>query len=109
MITNIVASIVVALVTNVSERFPQTFVAEACPSKDGTVLDMFCGHNANVPNPKEKWILYSVAEVTTLRFDWNGPREVKSKCVITNWTEHCVLDVKWQKTTNSEPPLPFFR
>lgn len=101
MITNLVASIVVTVVTNVTERLPTHSEPAPCPDAGAFGAGISCGvyHSKTVPdaNPKEKWIDYAVKEVTTATFkDFNLPPSVYER-PITNWSEHLVLRQDWKK------------
>ena len=71
MITNLVASIVVSLVTNTSERFPTHLVSDPCPEgREGCLV--FHGHNVPDSDPKQKWVRSTIKRVKAVEFDCAG-------------------------------------
>lgn len=52
MITNLLVSIVVSLVTNVTEKFPEHMVQDFVPSDNGLSLALFHGHMESDKDPK---------------------------------------------------------
>ncbi len=75
MITNLVASIIIALVTNVSERVPMT--ADQVPCPDGVKNGYSCaalhfGPYYAVPNPTNKWIRTIIVRRKELAFEFEG-------------------------------------
>lgn len=118
MITNILASIVISLVTNTVETLPQHWVNDPGPVSTGNfAIAVAYGHYQPDANPKEKWITTNVVKVTTIKFEALGRLyEVKSELAITNWTTHFVIDPpspptppKWLVDTNSvEIPATWF-
>lgn len=95
--TNLVAIVTVAIVTNVTEKFPQHLVpiSEPLPSGElyGAVHAIFRGEYRDVPNPKEKTVVTTCREVTTLRFQWHGNREVTTERVL--WESNQIFKLDW--------------
>ena len=104
MITNIVASVVVSLVTNTSETLPKHMVTDPPPPGLET-LTVYRGHAVDDENPKEKWVTTKICEVTTVRFNAMGNQyEARSERVITNWTTHFLISApRWVADTNNAP------
>lgn len=116
MITNLIASIVVTLVTNTTERFPQRFVEE--PNRvtiefGGLRAEpaVMRGRYEDDKDAKKKWITTTVKRITTIHFEWMGKkREVSDECVISSIEVECVLSRKedWiPVSTNSAPRFVF--
>lgn len=100
MLTNLVGSVVVALVTNSVERVPMYMHPIANEPRiwegGGWVVDaVFRAELRAVPNPTVKTNVITCKEVTTLRLDWNGPREIVSERVL--WESNQVLRLEWVK------------
>lgn len=103
--TNIIASVLVSVVTNVTEVMPTKSIPAPCPEETrveivgGVVKGNFFGclvdHTQEVPDPdaKTKTINTKCIEKTVLRFDWNGPREIVSERVL--WESSQVLKLEW--------------
>jgi hypothetical protein len=113
MITNILATVIVSLVTNATETLPKHIVADPAPPGQETFA-VYRGHAVDDDNPKEKWVTTNVVEVTKIRFEALGQQyEAKSERVITNWTTHFLLaapePAKWNHDTNNVPiPMCWF-
>lgn len=91
--TNIVAAVVVSVVTNVTEDFPKHLVAEPCPQGlQGCAV--FHGKWVNDENAKEKTLITTCKELTVLKFDWNGPREIVTEKVL--WQSNVVQKLEWK-------------
>lgn len=71
MITNLLASIVVTLITNTTERVPTHEVPGPRPPGYETSAVYFC-HQEPDANPDRKWIRITVKEVSTLKFEYEG-------------------------------------
>lgn len=104
--TNLLASIIVTVVTNVTEEFPKHLVPDPIPSLGpgfNSVPAVFRGHWENDANPTQKKVTTTCKEITTLQFEWNGHREIVSERVL--WESECVMELKsdWVK---SEKPFP---
>lgn len=99
MNTNLLAVILITLSTNVVERFPQRWVATACPnatSAEGMMTLAACGYLENVPDPQEKWITTNIVETTVVRFILFGQSwETKKERTLTNWVTHLKLTQTW--------------
>lgn len=78
MITNLVCSVVIALVTNTTDRFPQHLESDSPPFNPKepygmqSVPAVFYGHFVNDAEPDKKWVKTSIARVTTVSFNLNG-------------------------------------
>lgn len=111
IVTNLVASIVVTLTTNVSDVFPKHMVEDPVGANpDGSIPAIFRVHYEDVKDPKEKWVVTKINEVTTFKFTYNGiPMETERVNELTNWTTHFTLappePKKWVYNTNN-PPIP---
>ncbi len=84
MITNLLASIVVTLSTNVTDRFPTHTESAPCPEGRIGCLVYHC---QLVPdeNPDHKWVKTTVSRVTTVAFDLNGQHmEAKSEELVSD-------------------------
>ena len=77
MITNLLASIVITLTTNVSERFPGHQGFGECPDHNPGCLAIHGNGWINDPDPKKKWVRTTVTKVKTLQFDFEGQRSVE--------------------------------
>lgn len=118
MITNILASIVITLVTNTVETLPKHYVIDPGPASTGNMaLAVAYGHYEPDASPKEKWITTNVVEVTTVTFEAMKKQfEAKSERSVTNWTTHFWIEppappppAKWIADTNSvEIPATWF-
>lgn len=93
MSTNLLVSVLVTLVTNSVETFPQITIQDPSPrAPDGSIYAVYVSHGINDPNPKEKWITTNIVELTTLRFTYlTNKYEAHSERMITNWTTHFSL------------------
>ncbi len=74
--TNLLATIVVMLVTNTSERFPMHSEPTPPPSFGNTTLAVMTYKMVPDINPDKKWVTTTIKEVTTATFEFNG--ELKS-------------------------------
>lgn len=101
MITNILASIVISLVTNTTENvleyeryeYPSRYTLEMHidPSK--------CDYKKGV-NPTKKQITTTVVEITTVKFWLDGhekPHETKVERVISESNKTLVREVEWKE------------
>lgn len=107
MITNLVASVVIYMVTNVSETLPKHMVPDPAPPGQETFA-VYRAHAVDDENPKEKWVTTNIVEVTAVRFEAFGNQyEAKSEHPLTNWTTHFLLAApepkRWNNDTNNEP------
>ena len=94
--TNLIASIVVTVVTNTAERLPQIIVPVKCPdAKNGGGFGCLVNHTETIPdpNPKEKMVVTTCRETTTLRFEWRGHREIVEERIL--WQTNQVLKLDW--------------
>jgi hypothetical protein len=108
MITNLLASVCVTLVTNVSEQFPQHLEPVASPSDGPSVYAVFVGRNVPDKDPKEKWVTTNIVEVTTVSFQCLGQAfETKKERPVASWTTHFRLappdPQRWTRDTNNAP------
>lgn len=71
MLTNLIASVVITLTTNVVERFPQHQVADPTTLQESINLVYKC-HYENDADPHKKWIRTTIKRVTTVTFDMAG-------------------------------------
>lgn len=114
MITNLLANVIVSLVTNTSEEFPKRLVPVPSPGDEGVVHAVFHGRYEPVKNPQEKWVTTNIVEVTIFQFMHNGtPLEFRKEVSKTNWTTHFAIvppePLKWIATTNNPPkPISWF-
>lgn len=62
-------------------------------------------HYQQVPDldAKEKTIQTTCKEITTLRLDWNGAREITSERII--WQTNVVMRLEWMATVPPKPPV----
>lgn len=82
MITNLVASIAVSLVTNVTEQITGYEHYEPAPCPEGRI-GCLVFHQRGV-NPTHKTITTNVIEITTITFDWLGTNQtVKVESLIS--------------------------
>lgn len=51
------------------------------------------------------WEITRVSEVHMLRLDWNGPREIAHRTILSSVTNYMELKTEWIKTTNRPPIL----
>ena len=112
MITNLVATIAISLVTNVTETLPKHMRADPMPPGQET-LAICISHAVDDANPTEKWVTTNIVEVTTVSFELGQHYEAKSERSITNWTTHFVIGrpepPKWNLDTNNVPiPMLWF-
>lgn len=100
MITNLVASVVVALCTNVTERVSTHTVSGPYPPGYENLTVYIC-HEEPDKDPKEKWVKTTVKRVTTIRFAFQGhPTEAKYEEVISEKEVHFVKNDEWK----AQPP-----
>lgn len=109
MNTNLVVTVVVALVTNAVEIFPTRMVPDPPPKEGNQVFAVYVAHPEAIPNPKVKWINTNVFEDTTFSFEWNGQRVSSVREVLlTNWTTSYDRADSWVKSSTNRPqPGPF--
>ncbi len=109
MITNLLAGIVVTLVTNTSERFPRHLVADA-PPIDRDHPEQFSlvyyGHWEMDHDPSEKWVRTTILRRTTLTFEWQGRREVSSDEVLSDTEQHFTIERKENWKPDDVPDYP---
>src|SRR6187402_3524990 len=112
MTTNITAIILITLVTNVTEKLPQQLVSDPSPPSINGVTDtLFRGRYVPISNPREKWEVTTVTEVTTFQFNYlDAPVTARRERQVATWTKHFVVvppePTKWTETTNkTAPPL----
>lgn len=108
--TNLLAAVVVTLVTNTTEVTPTILVPDVCPESIANPgYGCLVAHMKAVPDPsaKEKKVVTTCEEVTTLRFDWMGAaREVVNKR--TMWQTNVVLKLDWVPGESKVPTTPFY-
>lgn len=96
--TNLLASIVITIVTNTTEAFPMMMVVAEPPETEysqGVFSRNTIAYMKWVKDTSQnvKTNVTTCKEITTLRFDWNGPREVISERII--WQSNVVLRLDW--------------
>jgi hypothetical protein len=86
MITNLIATIVVTLVTNVTERFPQHLEYEPCPDNISGCLVLHGAHYVNDANPSKKWVRTTVTrrKVAQIQFEERLVEPVLSDGVVSD-------------------------
>jgi hypothetical protein len=109
MITNLLATIVVTLVTNTTERVPQKYFDGGCP--DG-IIGCLVIHQPGYrddPDAKERWVKTVVTQSTKARFNYDGlPYEVTLyETNLSNVEIHYVLErtEKWKPEEVKEASL----
>ncbi len=107
MLTNIVATLTIFTVTNVSEIVPQKMVADPVPpGPNGEMFDIFKGHYEPIKDPCEKWVKTEIVEVHSLTHDFDGyPCKDEYSIIKTNWTVHFDKTEGWQES-KTNTPLP---
>src|SRR4051812_44812 len=103
--TNLVASIVVALVTNTTEQIytppVQVYGCLVYGCKQDHYKDAEEASRAN----RTRAVYTECKEVTTLSFEWNGRRDVTSENLI--WTvQNYKLDNSWKPVGVPQPAMP---
>lgn len=99
MITNLLASIVVTLVTNRAEAFPQHMVPYP-PSLGQETLALFRYHMEADQNPTNKTVTTTILERKTVSFEFDGQkRELVIDKPVINWVESFKLETssEWKK------------
>lgn len=93
--TNIIAAVTVAIVTNVTEIHPTKNIPAPCPDQQGFAWGCTVAHWQTVPDPdaKSKTVNTKCVEKTTLAFSWNGAREVVTERVL--WESNQVFKLEW--------------
>jgi hypothetical protein len=97
--TNLIASVVVSLVTNTSEVWPQKLVPMASPlpqGPSGAIPAVFHGRWVDDKTQGTKTIVTTAKEITTLRFDWNGAREVVSERILWQSNRVVRMETVWK-------------
>lgn len=92
--TNILASIVVSLVTNVTEVVPQEVTNEetSCPeNRPGCAVI----HYKTIPSKTKKEIVTATIRREVLIFDWNGRRSATNDVVISETRKRLVKKDEW--------------
>lgn len=102
MITNIVATVTVCLVTNVSEKFPQhlepLFEPGIFSLPSGFSDCVYHGHYVNDENPTEKDVVTEISSVKTIDFEFEGkPFKILTETVVSTKTQHFKLNSTWKK------------
>lgn len=101
MITNLVASIIVTLITNVSERVPTHW--ESLPKPPGSnpwTLEAY-GHEVADPDPKQKWVKTTITENRTLSFTF----ESKAQSILLSSKLKSFSEVEYKLTSLNVPSL----
>lgn len=112
MITNILASVVVSMTTNVTETLPKHTVP--VPAPPGEEMNaVYRSRLVDDENPREKWVTTNIVEVTTIRFEAFGKQYLAtSERAITNWTTHFLLAAPgpkvWNRDSNNVPVPQFW-
>lgn len=110
MITNLVASITISLVTNITERFPQHLESTPCPDVVAGSISTcatFHGKWVDDPHPRQKWVKTTVSRVKTVSFDWLGKRREATESDTLSETEvEQSLESKWQPVSTNQVNLP---
>lgn len=104
MITNLVASIVVSIVTNVSERWPTH--AEAVPCPEGRIGCAVLHWGPEIPDkdPTNKWVRTTIKRVTTCKFTWNDkPREVLDEEILSSDEVRYEIKNSWIPIATNQP------
>lgn len=100
--TNILATILVALVTNTVEVFPTRTVGVPCPCNEGAngfAYAVYCSKEEPIPNPTTKDIVTTVTRITTEQ--WSFPdgkilfAQEKNRELVSESRRHFVKD--WQE------------
>lgn len=93
--TNLLANILILIVTNTVEVLPQHMVQDpSARGPNGEVYAVYVGHLENDEHPTTKTIVTTCKEVTTLEFDWNGPRKIVSERIL--WQSNVVMKLEWK-------------
>lgn len=104
MITNLVASIVVTLVTNVSERFPTVKSYEPCFHAFNCGMQYHIKEIRN-PDSTKRWVTTEVKQLAVLAFDWEGERCTHEReKIVSSITVEYTLKAEWEPgrtTTNT--------
>lgn len=113
MITNLIASIIVTLVTNTTEHYPQHSVSD--PAPPGEVCDLvYLSHLENDANATEKIVVTEIKEVTTVHYECAGSEhdDVVAERVLQQYSHKEQL--AWRATVYTNgvmtfpPPVPLF-
>jgi hypothetical protein len=104
-ITNIVASVTVALVTNVETRVTRHWVVDInSAGTNGGIYAVVTGHFEDDKEPREKWVTTNVVERTIWSFNLSkGPEAIYGDRPVTNWTTHFELHNEWMKSATNSP------
>jgi hypothetical protein len=108
MLTNLVATIIVSLVTNTTETLPQEIVPAPPPEGANPFNAVFYSKLQPVKDPKEKWVTTTIERVTKFQWQHDG-REWESigSTMLTNWTVHLLLTPpgppNWIVDPNNKP------
>lgn len=109
--TNLLATILVTLVTNVTERFPQHYEPLPAPWRPGGsayTLESY-GHYVDDPSPAKKWVRTTVKRVTKAKFEWGGkPREVSEEEVVSDVEVEMRRNELWSAVATNEVPQTLF-
>jgi len=98
--TNLIASIIVSLVTNVTERFP-TLPAFQNAGDSYTLELPYFPHT----NPQQKWVKTTIKRVTKATFDWNGkPREVSDEEILNETEVEFRKQDAWAPVATNDVP-----
>lgn len=114
--TNLLAAIVITVVTNTTEELPWHWEVDNTPNV--TVPGAYGGitmrtlechmKRVNDPDAKIKRVTTTVKELATLRFDWNGPREIVQEKVLWETNAVFALETKseWKPSSQPFPAFP---
>ena len=94
--TNIVAAVTVAIVTNVSVIWPTHTVGGPYPPGSETLAVYIC-HQEPDANPTNKTEVWTISQETVLKFDWLGQERA-----VTNLVALAHKEVKYHKTDRWE-------
>jgi len=118
MITNLIT---LALAATISTRLETNIITgdnhRGCSSRNtsyevspgiwSTTLMWHPPHDGCTPYvpATASWEITRVSEVQTLKLDWNGPREIERRTVLSSATNYMEMKTEWIKTTNRPPIL----
>ncbi len=101
MITNLLCTVTVCLVTNITEKFPQHMVSDPMPpGPNSETYAVFRCHYENDANPKRKDVITEIDEVTIYSFDFS-PQTIRESKMISKSVAHFELNTTWEPSTNS--------
>lgn len=118
MITNLIT---LALAATISTRLETNIISgdnhrgcsagntsyEVSPGIWSTTLLYHPSHEGCTPYvpATASWEITRVSEVQTLKLDWNGPREIEHRTILSSVTNYMEMKTEWIKTTNRPPIL----